>query len=409
LAPTCWASSGSPVCSQASRAGGAPRGRARRSPRRRRASGCNAPHPNAGPRRPGRPGRDHPAEGTEEPVDISADASSVCGDAGGVDEHSRGATGGHEATPKEVVIQTTGKTTPECIAACDRDTVIVERFATHRRRIGFTQRDALSSAEVDTIPQGLAAVRRDPTPLLTWYDDAPATAPSCPAPPWTTGCPRPPTCLSTAGAARRHGGGAPAAALADRGDRSGRGGAAGRRPRRPPQPVECLFTTPDACRGRGRWPPSTGTRRACYRWPRRCARCRRLRRLRVEVAPSATASSRAAGDRPDPALPAGRVSHAAVCEAAAARRRAGHRPATGCWSTRAPTPTRRTGCSHRSSPARPWCSAPTRPGQQRSRPSREGHGHADLTDRSEASCSNAVSDSGLASAPRAGPGRPGCR
>ncbi|GAA0533007.1 hypothetical protein GCM10010172_12290 [Paractinoplanes ferrugineus] len=62
------------------------------------------------------------AEGAEQAVDISADASSVSGNAGGVDEHSRGATGGHEATPKEVVIQTTGKRTPGMHRACDRDT-----------------------------------------------------------------------------------------------------------------------------------------------------------------------------------------------------------------------------------------------------------------------------------------------
>jgi hypothetical protein len=65
---------------------------------------------------------------TKEPVDISADASSVCGDAGCVDEHSRGATGGHEATPKEVVIQTTGKTTPGMHPACHRDTAELSAF-----------------------------------------------------------------------------------------------------------------------------------------------------------------------------------------------------------------------------------------------------------------------------------------
>ncbi|GIF19209.1 hypothetical protein Ate02nite_19390 [Paractinoplanes tereljensis] len=61
-------------------------------------------------------------EGTEQAVDVSADASSISGNAGGVDEHSRGATGGHEATPKEVVIQTTGKPTPGMHRARDRDT-----------------------------------------------------------------------------------------------------------------------------------------------------------------------------------------------------------------------------------------------------------------------------------------------
>jgi hypothetical protein len=73
------------------------------------------------------------SEGTEEPVDVSADASSVCGDAGGVNEHSRGATGGHEATPKEVVIQTTGKGTPGMHPTCDRDTALLTAFRrTHR-------------------------------------------------------------------------------------------------------------------------------------------------------------------------------------------------------------------------------------------------------------------------------------
>ncbi|GAA2641991.1 hypothetical protein Adu01nite_38780 [Paractinoplanes durhamensis] len=68
------------------------------------------------------PLRVQPAEGTEKAVDVSADASPISGDAGGVDEHSRGATGGHEATPKEVVMQTTGKPTPGMHRACDRDT-----------------------------------------------------------------------------------------------------------------------------------------------------------------------------------------------------------------------------------------------------------------------------------------------
>jgi hypothetical protein len=70
----------------------------------------------------------HPAEGAEKAVDVSADSSSISGDAGGVDEHSRGATGGHEATPKEVVIQTTGKPTPRMHRACDRDTACFEAF-----------------------------------------------------------------------------------------------------------------------------------------------------------------------------------------------------------------------------------------------------------------------------------------
>jgi hypothetical protein len=74
------------------------------------------------------PVRVHPAEGTEQSVDVSADSSSVCGDAGGVDEHSRGATGGHEATPKEVVIQTTRKTTPGMHHARDRDTALLRAF-----------------------------------------------------------------------------------------------------------------------------------------------------------------------------------------------------------------------------------------------------------------------------------------
>ena len=52
----------------------------------------------------------------------------IGGNAGGVDEHSRGATGGHEATPKEVVIQTTGKPTPGMHRACDRDTACFEAF-----------------------------------------------------------------------------------------------------------------------------------------------------------------------------------------------------------------------------------------------------------------------------------------
>jgi hypothetical protein len=75
------------------------------------------------------PVRVEAAEGSEQAVDISADASSVCGDAGGVYEHSRGATGGHEATPKEVVIQTTGKGTPAMHRPRDRDTGFVEAFA----------------------------------------------------------------------------------------------------------------------------------------------------------------------------------------------------------------------------------------------------------------------------------------
>jgi len=86
------------------------------------------------------PLRIHPAEGTEQAVDVSADASSISGNAGGVDEHSRGATGGHEATPKEVVIQPTGKPTPGMHRACDRDTACFEANpGTHRTlRISYT-------------------------------------------------------------------------------------------------------------------------------------------------------------------------------------------------------------------------------------------------------------------------------
>ncbi|GAB2598571.1 hypothetical protein Aab01nite_74620 [Paractinoplanes abujensis] len=75
----------------------------------------------------------HPPEGAEQAVDVSADTSSVSGNAGGVDEHSRGATGGHEATPKEVVIQTTGKGTPAMHRACDRDTALSQAFRCSHR------------------------------------------------------------------------------------------------------------------------------------------------------------------------------------------------------------------------------------------------------------------------------------
>ena len=67
------------------------------------------------------PIRVHLAEGTEQSVDVSADASSVCGDAGGVDEHSRGRPAVTRQLP-EVVIQTTGKGTPGMHPPRDRDT-----------------------------------------------------------------------------------------------------------------------------------------------------------------------------------------------------------------------------------------------------------------------------------------------
>ncbi|GLZ01407.1 hypothetical protein Acsp02_86580 [Actinoplanes sp. NBRC 103695] len=66
-------------------------------------------------------------ERAEQSVDVSADTSPVGGDARGVDEHSWGATGGHEATPK-FVGQITRKSTPEMHHRDDGDTASVQRY-----------------------------------------------------------------------------------------------------------------------------------------------------------------------------------------------------------------------------------------------------------------------------------------
>jgi hypothetical protein len=133
LAPTCWASSGRPVCSQASRAGDH--------------LGCGE-HPAVTLRiRPlGHDGEIDAlgvelAERAEQSVDVSADTSAIGGDAGGVDEHSWGATGGHEATPK-FVGQITRKSTPEMHQRDDADAPSGQRSArSYDNVVGASVRD----------------------------------------------------------------------------------------------------------------------------------------------------------------------------------------------------------------------------------------------------------------------------
>ena len=222
----------------------------------------------------------------------------------------------------------------------------------------------------ETIPQAFAAaVRRDPTtPLLTWYDDASgdrtelsgATLDN-----WVSKTAN----LLIDGAGLGTGDavavllpphwqtaaillGASAAGLAV--DLGG-----------DPQPVEALFTAPDRVDGRRRaGRPATGTRPGCCRSPCRCVRCRRASLdYPTEV--------RNYGDHFRPAQPvaAGRPGDRRPGRAEPPRGAAGpppsgppswaSSPATGCWSTPAPTRTRSTGCSRRWPPAPASCSAPT--------------------------------------------------
>ena len=273
----------------------------------------------------------------------------------------------------------------------------------------------LSSAPMnDDIPQVFAAaVRRDPTrPLLTWYDDATGERTELSGAPWTTGWRRPPTCSSTVpgwGPAtplrcccRRTGrpppccsaAGRPASPSTRSRPAAGRGAVRRRRPGRARRPAGT---------------PATGTRPGCCRWPCRCARCRPASSTTSSrCAPTATTSGRRTGRSAATAPSPDRSSRATsrVCEEAAGAAAelgigAGDRVLIDAAAHPDPLD---------------WLLAPLVGGRidralRQPRPAqadgpgrrRAGHRHPDLTAAGPAGAlarsSNAVRDSGLASAP----------